>query len=101
MSDVTVTDNREASRYEARLGDELAGFADYQLTDGQVVFPHTEVDPAYEGKGVGSALARHALEAARQDGTRTVVPTCSFIRAWIDKHPEYADLVQGAAPRKG
>ena len=52
-----VADNPSASRYEARIGDELAGFAEYQLTDELVVFTHTEVRPAFEGAGVGSALA--------------------------------------------
>ena len=53
---------------------------------------HTEIDPAFEGKGLGSALAKGALDAERALG-EPVVPLCPFIRAYIDRHPEYADLV--------
>jgi len=61
------------------------------------VFTHTVVDPAYEGKGVGSALARAALDEVR--GTkRKVLPLCPFIKGWIERHREYVDLVYGAPP---
>ena len=91
MSDVVITDNREVLRFEAHLDAELVGIAEYQLRDGVIEFPHTEV--YVEGRGIGSALARQALDAVRADGTRTVVPSCPFISGWIDKHPDYADLV--------
>jgi predicted GNAT family acetyltransferase len=90
---VEVTRNDEQSRYEARLDGALAGFAEYQLTDELVVFTHTEVDPAFEGKGVGSALARAALDDVRASAQRQVLPLCPFISGWIGKHPDYADLV--------
>ena len=93
---VDVIDNPEASRFEARLDGELAGFAEYQLTDQLIVFTHTEVDPAFEGRGVGSALARYALDQVRDAGTRKVLPICPFIKAWIGKHPDYIPLVYGA-----
>jgi predicted GNAT family acetyltransferase len=92
MSDVQTTDNPEQQRYEARVDGDLAGFAAYQLDGDRVVFTHTEVDDAYEGQGVGSALARSALDDVRASG-RSAVPRCRFIRGWIDKHPDYADLV--------
>ena len=57
------------------------------------MFTHTEVFDAFEGKGVGSALARGALDAVRADGTRQVLPRCPFIRGWIERHPDYQDLV--------
>lgn len=95
MSDLKVTNNPSESRYEARLGEALAGFAEYRLADGLITFTHTEVDPAYEGTGVGSALARHALDDVRDEGSRRVAPRCEFIKGWIDKHPEYAALVAG------
>lgn len=93
---VTVTNNPDEKRYEARLGDALAGFAEYQLTDELIVFTHTEVDPAYEGKGVGSALAKFALDDVKAAGDRKVLPTCPFIKAWIGRHPDYIPLVYGA-----
>lgn len=97
MSDITLTHNRDAHRYEAWQDDTLAGFADYQLTDGLIVFPHTEVDPALEGQGIGSKIAKFALDDVRADGTRSVVPQCPFIRVWIERHPEYSDLVDGSS----
>ena len=96
MTDVVTSHNPSESRYEAHLDGELAGFAEYQLTDELVVFTHTEVDERFEGKGVGSALARFALDDVRAAGERKVMPLCQFIKGWIGKHPEYTDLVYGA-----
>ncbi|GAW49313.1 MULTISPECIES: GNAT family N-acetyltransferase [unclassified Nocardioides] len=93
MTDVATSHNPEVSRYEARLDGELAGFAEYELTDQLVIFTHTQVEDAYEGRGVGSALARFALDDVRASGTRKVLPLCPFIKGWIEKHPDYADLV--------
>jgi predicted GNAT family acetyltransferase len=96
VSDVVVTDNPAEHRFEARCDGELAGIAEYQLTDGLIVFTHTEVFDAFEGKGVGGALARAALDAVRADGRRKVRPLCPFIKRWIERHPDYRDLVYGA-----
>lgn len=93
MSDVVTSHNPDEHRYEAHLDDELAGFAEYQLTDELVVFTHTEVDPRFEGKGVGSALARFALDDVRAEGSRKVLPLCPFIKGWMGKHPDYLDLI--------
>ncbi|MGB8652784.1 MAG: GNAT family N-acetyltransferase [Mycobacteriales bacterium] len=90
-----VTDNPELSRYEVVVDGRPAGHAEYVLRGDQVVFTHTEVSSDFEGQGVGSALARGALDDVRAKG-RTVVPRCPFIRAWIDKHPQYGDLVVAA-----
>ena len=92
-SPVVVVDNQHDHRFEADVGGHLAGFAEYVAQPGRIVFTHTEVDPAYEGQGVGSALARRALDDARAHGSLRVVPRCPFIRGWIDRHPDYADLV--------
>ena len=97
MPDVQVSNNAEAARYEARVGAKIVGFAEYQLTDDLIAFTHTEVEPAYEGQDVGSALARAALDEVR--GTnRKVLPLCPFIKGWIGHHREYVDLVYGAPP---
>lgn len=97
MPDVRISQNAEGARYEAWVGPKMAGFAEYQLTRDLIVFTHTEVDPAYEGQGVGSALARQALDDVR--GTdRKVLPLCPFIKGWIASHREYIDLVYGAPP---
>jgi len=97
MADVLTSHNPAEHRYEAHLDGELAGFAEYQLTHALVIFTHTEVDSKFEGHGVGSALARFALDDVRRVGTHQVLPLCPFIKSWIGKHPEYADLVSGAS----
>ncbi|HEY9292197.1 MAG TPA: GNAT family N-acetyltransferase [Microlunatus sp.] len=90
---INITDVPEQRRFEARDDrDQLLGFVDYRRTDDTITFTHTEVMPEFEGNGVGSTLARAVLDQARQDGF-TVVPQCPFIKSWIDRHPDYADLV--------
>lgn len=89
--DVTVTDAPQDKRYEARIGDEVAGVAAYVRTADMIAFIHTEVRDGFAGRGVGSALARTALDAARAQGLR-VLAICPFFEGWLAKHPEYADL---------
>lgn len=90
---IEVRDNETESRYEAWVDGELAGFAVYGLGPVSIVFLHTEVLPAFEGHGVGGALARAALDDVRAQGERDVIPLCPFIKGWIEKHPDYQDLV--------
>ncbi|TYK48396.1 GNAT family N-acetyltransferase [Actinomadura decatromicini] len=88
-----ITDNAERKRYEIRLDGELAGFADYEPAENDIlVLTHTEVDPAFEGKGVGGTLARGVLDDLRAQN-RTVIPLCPFIKGWIQRHPDYRDVV--------
>ena len=96
----TVRDNPDQSRFELYLGDALTGHADYRDQGDVRVFVHTEVDDAFEGQGVGSTLAREALDDVRASG-RSLVPRCPFIRAYIERHPDYSDLVSapGSHPR--
>jgi predicted GNAT family acetyltransferase len=89
MSEPRVTDNEAASRFEIFVEDELAGFSEYQLRDGGITFTHTVVDDAYEGQGIGSRLAKAELESARDRGLK-VTPSCSFIRGYLERHPELA-----------
>lgn len=89
---VEVVDTPEQSRYLARVDGEVAGFAAYRLRGERIVFTHTEVDPSYEGKGVGSALAKAALDDVRRRGLAMVL-VCPFMTAYVQRHPEYADLV--------
>jgi predicted GNAT family acetyltransferase len=93
-SDVTVRDNPDESRFEAYVDDQRTGFSAYELSDGVITFTHTEVDDAFEGHGVGSALVRHELDEVRARGGLRVRPLCPFVRAWIDQHPDYADLTR-------
>jgi predicted GNAT family acetyltransferase len=90
--EVQVTRNDGEGRYEARIGDTRAGIAAFHRDRKIVSITHTEVDPAVEGQGVGGELARAALDDVRQQGW-LVHPYCPFIRTWIKRHPDYADLV--------
>ena len=91
---ITVTNNEAAHRYEARIDGALA-LIQYQRRGDSIVYLHTEVPDALEGRGIGSALARTALEDARAHHT-TVVPLCPFVSAYIRRHPEYLPLVDAA-----
>lgn len=90
--DPRVVDVPEVRRYEAHVGADLAGYAEYRRSTGRITFIHTVVLPEFEGRGIGSRLAVTALDAARAEGLR-VTPRCPFFRAYIERHPEYADLV--------
>jgi uncharacterized protein len=92
MTDISVRDNPDDNRYDAFVDGELAGFSDYELSDGVITFTHTEVDDAFEGHGVGSALVRQSLDQVRASGTLRVRPLCPFVRDWIEQHPDYQDL---------
>ena len=87
----TIVDNPAEQRYELRLGDELAGVAEYREIGGKRVFHHTEVDEKYEGQGMGSRLARAVLDDVRARGIPARLK-CPFLRAWVARHPDYADL---------
>ncbi len=89
---IRVTDNPLHHRYEAWLGDRLVGISVYELGDDQIVFVHTEVDAEVEGLGIGSRLARGALDDVRRRGLK-LVAECPFIAAWLKRHPDYADLL--------
>jgi predicted GNAT family acetyltransferase len=90
--DVRVTDARELTRYEARVDGKLAAIADYIPTDDLLAFTHTEVLPGFEGRGVGSALVRHALDDVRGRQV-SVLAVCPFVGGWIARHADYGDLL--------
>ncbi len=93
-----VSDNEERRRFEIDLGDALA-IAEYTLPNGTIMFTHTEVPPEHEGKGVGSALIRAGLAAARERGLK-VIPICPFFAAYIKKHEEVQDLLDDSWRRR-
>jgi predicted GNAT family acetyltransferase len=90
--DVRVIDNSEEQRYELWLGATRAGFIEYQSEPGTIVLVHTEVDHAFEGKGLGARLVAGALDDIRARGLG-LVATCPFVRSYLRHHREYADLV--------
>ncbi len=86
-----VRDNKDKSRFELDIGDQMA-FANYRLTPSAFVITHTETPRALRGRGLASELVRGALELIRADG-RKVVAGCGFVADYLRKHPEYGDLV--------
>ena len=92
LADAVVTHVPEAGRYELRLDGRLIGLAAYRRRNGRIVFTHTEVDEACSGRGLGSRLAAAALDDAEREGLE-VVPLCSFIAHYINRHPRYRALV--------
>jgi predicted GNAT family acetyltransferase len=89
---ITVADRPDRERYELDLDGERVGRLSYRLADGMITHRHTEIDPAVGGRGLGSALARFALDDARARGL-SVIPACPFVARFIVRHPEYEDLV--------
>jgi predicted GNAT family acetyltransferase len=89
---LTFVDQPDNNRYVALDGNTEAGFVEYIRTHGDlIVFTHTEVIPEFEGHGIGSALAKHVLDMARDEGLK-VLPLCPFIADWMTRNPEYKAL---------
>ncbi len=91
-SDIEIVDNPENDRYEVRTDAQVIGRADYQRAGEYVVIPHTQIDPAHGGQGLGGRMVRFALDDIRRQGLK-VVPACPFVADYVTKHPEYADLL--------
>jgi predicted GNAT family acetyltransferase len=89
---VTVRDNPGELRYELVDGDRVVGEIRYRREAGAIVLVHTEIDPSYEGRGLASELVEGAFRDLRARGLR-VVPVCPYVREWLGRHPEQADLV--------
>jgi predicted GNAT family acetyltransferase len=94
-----VRDNDGKHRFEIDLGDGSFAIADYVHRDGKILFTHTEVPSQREGKGLGTALVKFALAAARKQGLK-VAPICPFVASYIASHPEEQDLLDPAWRKK-
>lgn len=90
--ELRVVDNAELNRYEVYVGSTLGGFTDYHAQPQLVTLMNTEIDPAFRGRGIGSRLVAGALDDVRRRGA-DVLPICPFVRAYLRRHPEYADIV--------
>jgi predicted GNAT family acetyltransferase len=90
--ETTVVDVPERGRFEIRTGDRVVGLASYHVDGGTMTLPHTEIDPAMGGRGLGTRLVAGVLAAARERGLR-VHPYCSFVRHYLAEHPGDLDLV--------
>ena len=88
----TVSDNPAQHRYELAVDGHVAA-SYYEIADGVITFVHTEVPPELGGKGIGSKLIKGALDQVRAGGLK-VIAQCPFVKAYIEKHPEYADLLK-------
>ena len=91
---VQIVDEPSRQRYEARIGDRVAGFTTYRGVQGRLILIHSEVDPELEGRGIGSRLAAGVLDDIRARGLKATVK-CPFIAAFLKHHPDYLDLVAG------
>jgi predicted GNAT family acetyltransferase len=89
---IEVVDEPQHERFVLYADGTVAGIAEYRRRPGLLAFTHTEIAPEFEGQGLGSQLARAALDQARADGLG-VLPFCPFFNGWIAKHPDYIDLV--------
>jgi predicted GNAT family acetyltransferase len=87
-----IVNNRPHHRYELAVDGHLA-VTYYEIADGVVTFTHTEVPPELGGKGIGSKLIKGALDQVRAEGLK-VIAQCPFVKAYIEKHPDYADLLK-------
>ncbi|MCF8607452.1 N-acetyltransferase [Gordonia sp. HY442] len=95
---VEVTRNDAAGRYDITVDGELAGFTEFVDHDGQRIFPHTELDDKFSGRGLSSVLIRQALADTRAAGQR-IVPICPLVARYISKHEdEVGDIVDRATP---
>ncbi|WP_375445294.1 GNAT family N-acetyltransferase [uncultured Fibrella sp.] len=88
----TVTLNQAHHRFELLTDGKLSLVAFFQPDDHTLALTHTEVDPALEGKGVGSSLVRQVLEYIDQHGQK-IVPLCPFVAAYIKRHPDWQRVV--------
>lgn len=91
-SQLDVTHDEEGHRYLLRRDGEHVGLIDYRPQGDALVMHHTEIRPDARGSGLGAVLVRHALDDLRDTGKR-VVPSCWYVREFIDGNPEYADLL--------
>ena len=87
-----VHDNPDEHRYELPIDGSHAAVVEYRLMEDVIIFTHAETPPQFEGRGYGSILAKAALDDSRRRGLK-VIPHCSFIAAYIRRHPEYKDLL--------
>ena len=93
---VRIDDDPANNRYKLWLGDEFAAYSEYESEPGRVVFTHTVVRPRFKGRGIGSRLAKYAVDDARDRGLR-ITPVCPFIRSWLERHDEYDSIVDPPA----
>ncbi|PZE86361.1 GNAT family N-acetyltransferase [Curtobacterium sp. MCBD17_032] len=91
MASPQVRNDTDAQQYSLVEDGEVIGFAAYEVDGDEIRFTHTEVDATHRGGGHASILVQHALDDVRE-GSLRVVPLCSYVEAWIERHPDYQEL---------
>ena len=89
--------DQEPGRFTISVEDRPVGFVEYADRDGQRVFIHTEVDDAFEGRGLATILVSEALAATRDAGLR-IVPVCELVAGYVERHPEFGAVVDQPTP---
>ena len=89
---MNIKHNEAEHRFEITGDDAKPALLEYRLRGKQITLVHTEVPPEMEGKGIGGALAKRALEYAREHDLK-VIPSCPFVTHYIERHPEYKSLI--------
>jgi predicted GNAT family acetyltransferase len=90
--DLRIADNPRRHRYEVWVGGKAIAYSEYETDADRVVFTHTVVRPEFEGRGIGSRLAKFALDDVKSRGLR-ITPVCPFIRSYVERHDDYSELV--------
>jgi predicted GNAT family acetyltransferase len=98
MAHVEIRHNAPRQRYEAWRDGKRVGHEQYRLGGRVITFIHTEIDQAYRGEGIASTMIKSALDDVRATGTHRVVARCPTVRTWIQRHPDYQDLLHRGSP---
>lgn len=92
VSELSLEHNPNKNRFEASTPAGMA-VSDYMKVGNTLIFTHTEVPEALEGQGIGSKLVKFALDYVRENKL-TASPLCPFVKAYVERHPEYSDIVR-------
>ncbi|BDZ48026.1 N-acetyltransferase [Frondihabitans sucicola] len=91
---VEVRNDEAQKQYTILEDDRPVGFAVYEITGNEIAFTHTEVDPKEQGKGYAAILVQYALDDVRATSQRRVIPACSYVEHFVEKHAEYEELTR-------
>ncbi|WP_345376305.1 GNAT family N-acetyltransferase [Frondihabitans cladoniiphilus] len=91
---VEVRNDKSQNQYTILDDGRPVGFAVYQVSGHDIAFTHTEVDPSEQGKGLASILVQEALDDVKATTDLRVVPACSYVANWVEKHQEYEELTR-------
>jgi hypothetical protein len=92
MPELTIEHHRDEGRFVAAIDDDEAELTYHSVDDSTISYDHTFVPPKFRGRGIGARLVKHALEYARENGF-SVVPACPFVSEFVDRRPEYRDVL--------